>query len=38
MSPINAAAGATINDSMLRTWSLEALVSWQRLQGWRRKE
>ncbi|KAK0368087.1 hypothetical protein CLIM01_14558 [Colletotrichum limetticola] len=38
MSPITAAAGATINDSMLRTWSLEALVSWQRLQGWRRKE
>ncbi|UQC83588.1 uncharacterized protein CLUP02_09082 [Colletotrichum lupini] len=26
MSPITAAAGATINDSMLRTWSLEALV------------
>ncbi|KAK1656280.1 hypothetical protein BDP81DRAFT_19171 [Colletotrichum phormii] len=38
MPSITAATGATINDSMLRTWSLEALVSWQRLQGWRRKE
>ncbi|OHE91186.1 hypothetical protein CORC01_13528 [Colletotrichum orchidophilum] len=38
MAPITAAAGATINDSGLRTWSLEALVSWQRLQGWRCRE